>query len=406
MVQKVYQNNRKKEAKNMSTDKKIATTVYCGTINGKAVHKFVRASSQRELNNKVIALRNEVKNGKNIYEKALFGVWAEKWMEEVKIPSGISNGTLTQYDSAIKHLNRVFEFVEFKKITLSDFQKFMNELAEENPNTGEAAAKRTLENVKKVARAIFDYARSNNIAGVPDFFRIVTIPKNSPVMKRRALTETEQNWIIEMEHRAQLPAMIMMFAGLRRGEVIPLQWSDIDLGRGLIHVNKSVEFVGNNPVLKNGGKTESAVRVIPIPPVLVEFLQKTKRESKVLSKYVCTNACGNMHTKSSWRKMWESYLNDMNVRYGYEGTISKNDPKYKSGDLPMRIENITPHYLRHTFATLLFLQKVDLATAKQLLGHADISTTVNIYTDLKNFNKALLSDEYLQKLNGEYAIPA
>ena len=72
----------------------------------------------------------------------------------------------------------------------------------------------------------------------------------------------------------------------------------------------------------------------------------------------------------------------------------------------MRIENFTPHYLRHTFATLLYLEGVNVVTAKQLLGHADISTTVNIYTDLENFNKSLLSKEYVEKLSKEYAIPA
>ncbi|MGN0628882.1 MAG: tyrosine-type recombinase/integrase [Oscillospiraceae bacterium] len=390
----------------MSTKQKYYTTVYCGTVNGKATHKKVTANSQRELNNKANALKNEVQNGKKIYEKALFGVWAEKWLNEVKIPSGIGNGTLTQYNSAIKHLNSYFEYVELKKISLSDFQQFINELAAENPNTEKPTSKRTLDSIKKVASSIFDYARSNNIAGVPDFFKSVVIPKNSPVMKRRALTETEQRWIIETPHRAQLPAMIMMFAGLRRGEVIPLQWSDIDLKSGFISVNKSVEFMGNNPVVKQGGKTENAVRTIPIPPVLIEYLQNVKKDSKVLSKYVCNNANGKLHTKSSWRKMWESYLVDLNIQYGYDGKINKNDPRYKSSVLPMRIENFTPHYLRHTFATLLYLEGVNVVTAKQLLGHADISTTVNIYTDLENFNKSLLSKEYVEKLSKEYAIPA
>jgi len=52
----------------------------------------------------------------------------------------------------------------------------------------------------------------------------------------------------------------------------------------------------------------------------------------------------------------------------------------------------------------LYLEDVNVVTAKQLLGHADISTTVNIYTDLQNFNKATLSSEYMKKLQNEYAI--
>ena len=387
----------------MSTNKVYETHVYVGMENGKPVSKHVRASSQRELNSKVSALKVQLDAGKNIYDKAMFGVWADKWLNEIKIPSGIGNGTLTQYTSAIKHLNKKFEFVEMKHITLSQFQSFINELAKKNPNTGEPMAKSTLENIKKVASGIFSYARSNNIAGVPDFFKSVMIPKNSPVNERRALTEEEQQWIIDTPHRAQLPAMIMMFAGLRRGEVIPLEWADVDLKKGLITINKSIEFVENKGEIKKGGKTTNAKRKVPIPPILIEYLANIKKESKVLSKYVCVNEKGNYHTKSSWRKMWDSYLNDLNVKYGYDGDISKFNPKYGT-ELPMRIPKITPHYLRHTFATLLFLEDVNVVAAKQFLGHADISTTVNIYTDLENFNKAELSEEYIEKLKSNYRI--
>jgi Phage integrase family. len=98
---------------------------------------------------------------------------------------------------------------------------------------------------------------SNNIAGVTDFFSSVTISKSAPTKERRALTESEQQWIIDTEHRAQLPAMIMLFSGLRRGEVIPLMWSDVDLKRGFISVNKSVEFTTNQPNIKKAVKVQA-----------------------------------------------------------------------------------------------------------------------------------------------------
>jgi len=56
--------------------------------------------------------------------------------------------------------------------------------------------------------------------------------------------------------------------------------------------------------------------------------------------------------------------------------------------------------------TLLYLENINVVTAKQILGHADISTTVNIYTDLNNFNKFMLSESFIHKLNNEYAIAA
>ena len=68
----------------------------------------------------------------------------------------------------------------------------------------------------------------------------------------------------------------------------------------------------------------------------------------------------------------------------------------------MRIPNITAHWLRHTYATLLYLSGVDILTAKEQLGHADIQTTLNIYTHLDTIYKqkqVLKLDEYLVKAN-------
>lgn len=69
-------------------------------------------------------------------------------------------------------------------------------------------------------------------------------------------------------HRAQTAAMIMLYAGLRRGELIPLLWSDIDLKAGTISVNKSVEFINGAPNLKSGGKTDAATRTVFMPKLL------------------------------------------------------------------------------------------------------------------------------------------
>lgn len=424
----------------MNNKKQYRTTVYCGTVNGKAIRKYISASSPRELNKKVNAVKAEVAAGKDIYTNALFGVWADKWLNEYKKPSGISTGTLTQYQSAINHINRYFEFTELKKIKLSDFQCAVNELAEQNPNTGKPMAKASLENIVKVAAAVCRYARSNDIAGAPDFFKEVSITRNAPVNKRRALTEQEQDYIIQFEHRAQPAAMIMMFSGLRRGELIPLQWSDVDLKGGYISVNKSVEFSSNQPIVKQGGKSASAVRIVPIPKVLIDYLTEYKASSRVISTLVCVNASGRMHTKTSFRKMWDSYIFDLNIRYGYEGLESKKSLlhylkkvigtaqqkkqieklldsenltdadiikyiKHNAKELiPMRIEPFTPHFLRHTYATLLYLQNIDVVSAKQYLGHSDIQTTVNIYTDLKNNSRFTLSDTYKAKLQQGYKI--
>lgn len=385
----------------MAIKTEYKTTVYLGMVNGQKIRKTIRANSKKELDKMVMELKVNAGNKNLIYTKAKFGEWADKWLDEYKIPSGIGIGTITEYKSAIKHINNYFEFVELKEIHLSEFQKMINELTIKNPNTNKPMSKKSLENIIKVASAIFRYADSNNVPDVPRFFKEVIISKKAPKKKRRALTEDEQQMIVDTPHRCQLAAMILMFSGLRRGELIPLLWSDIDLDNGIIYVTKSVEMQKNTAYIKDGGKTDSAVRKVAIPPILVNYLIEYKKNHKRLNFLVCTNAQGKMHTKSSFRKMWDSYLLELNIKYGYPG---KDVSKYSPSKLPMKIERFTAHYLRHTYATILYLQGIDAVTAKQYLGHSDVQTTINIYTDLENNSLLDISNSYKTKLNTEYKI--
>ena len=92
-------------------------------------------------------------------------------------------------------------------------------------------------------------------------------------------------------------------------------------------------------------------------------------------------------------------MTDLNAKYGYRGEESKKRP----GGLSMRIEPFTPHQLRHTFCTLMYFAGVDVLTARDQMGHKDISVTLGIYTSLdKKFKKKKINrlDSYLKKQTG------
>lgn len=387
----------------MVTNQQYRTTVYLGIVDGKKIRKTIRANSQRELNRKVKQAKLNSQNDILDLSKQnnTFDVWSMKWLNEYKQPLGLNIGTITEYQCMIKHINKYFNNTELKDITLSKFQCMINDLAIENPNTKKPASKKTLESIIKVAAAIFRYADSNNVPNVPHFFKEVVVPKKAPQTNRRSLTYEEQQRIINTPHRCQSTAMIMMFAGLRRGELIPLTWSDIDLKNGYISITKSVEMQKNQAIIKKGGKTDSAIRKVAIPPILIDYLKNYKQNQQSDKEIVCVNAKGEMHSKSSFRKMWDSYLKDLNIKYGFN---NKDVSKFNPNKLPMKIEYFTPHYLRHTYATILYLQGVNMVSAKQYLGHSDIQTTINIYTDLKNNSLLNITDSYKKSLNNEYKI--
>ena len=113
----------------------------------------------------------------------------------------------------------------------------------------------------------------------------------------------------------------MMYAGLRRGELIPLLWSDIDLQAKTIDVNKSVEIINGKSVQKDGeAKTEASIRIIDIPQQLVDFLSFERKKDGITpateSTLVMRSIKGKMLSESGWNRMWNAYWNVLNLKYG------------------------------------------------------------------------------------------
>lgn len=214
-------------------------------------------------------------------------------------------------------------------------------------------------------------------------------PAGAAPEPRDPLTEEQQRWIRETPHAAQRAAMLLLYSGLRRSEATALTWADIDLDDATITVNKGYDFRAKKVKIT---KTPAGVRVVSIPKVLVDYL-RTQQDGCF---YVLHNHKGQQMTEQGWKRLWESYMRDLNVKYGYDSQQNKNRP----GGLPMRIDTFTPHQLRHTFCTLMYFAGVDVMTARDQMGHKDISVTLGIYTALdKKFKKKKINrlDTYLKK---------
>lgn len=383
-------------------DGRIPVQVYLGRIDGKRKYKTVYGKTQKEANEKALEIKLQIKKGIDVTaDQDTFGQWAEKWLKLKS--SSVSASQYGTYKSAIDHLDISLKNVPLIKIRSCDIQEVVSGLAEYNENSGRPAARRTLLLIRSAASQVFGLAVDNRIIEYNPA-DAVKVPAGAPQEHRRALTDKEQQWIINTPHRAQRPAMIMMYAGLRRGELIPLTWGDIDLYGRTISVNKSVEMIGAKAHLKNTAKTLYSIRIVDIPQRLVNFLKSERPADAKESDLVCTAANGQMFTKTSWRTMWSSYLATLNVKYGdftdYCKATKKEWPTsvHRPEKLPMLIPPFTAHWLRHTFATLLYMAGVDVLTAKEQLGHSDIKTTLGIYTHLdKKFKRKSMDklDKYL-----------
>ena len=371
-------------------DGRIAVQVYIGRDKetGKRKYKTVYGATQKEADEKAMQAKIKLQKGIDLSaERDTFGQWAARFLV-AKESDGVCHSQMDSYKCYCKHLS-MLDDIPIYKISLWDIQNIIMELAKDKPDK-KGLSKNTLKHIKGTAKQILQLAVESRAI---DFnpAQDVKIPANAPEKHREALTEEQQQWIVDTPHKMKRAAMIMMYSGLRRGELTPLTWSDVDLVKNTISVNKSVEMINGKPRLKEGAKTKAGVRVVNIPQKLSDFLIQEKEKENPLCIYVVHSEKGTMLSNYAWRSMWKDYMEELNIKYGYNGENIKKS-KFK---LPMKIPPFTPHWLRHTFATLLYMAGVDVMTARDQLGHANIQTTLSIYTHLSQKYK----DKNIEKLN-------
>lgn len=190
----------------------------------------------------------------------------------------------------------------------------------------------------------------------------IKLPKGLPSEKRHAPSDEQiktivQNWRVPFG----MFAFLCLCTGLRKGEALALLKSDIRDGE--ISVTKSLTLLdGIAPKVKEP-KSESGKRTIPIVSILAAPLDEYMKfvDGNILFPSRSYNGSpGNAYmTQSNYDTAWGNYVKTVGL-----------------GDL-------TAHQLRHGTATLLFESGVDVYTARKLLGHAKVSTTMEIYTELR-----------------------
>lgn len=371
-------------------DGRLQSKVYLG--NGK--YKYIYAATNKELQQKIDELKTKLGKGIDVSaENDTFGFWSDRWIELKRMD--VTEKRWRSYDSRRHYLDEL-AYQPIGKIKTAQIQKIIVDCATQpSEATGKPLARQTLINLKNIASQIFKLAIANRVTEFNPAEN-VKVPKETPKETRQPLTDEQQQWVRETLHRAQTAAMIMMYAGLRRGELMALTWSDIDLENRTITVNKAVEFAGNTGKVVPTTKTESGMRTVYIPDILVEYLKNQPRKTFLVSCQVS----GKLHSETSWKRMWESYMNTMNAKYGDFSSVIGTAPKKSQKKRPMIIPTFTPHQLRHTYITMLYLAGVDVMTAKEQAGHADIQTTLNIYTHLDKNHKQKNIDKLNNFLNG------
>lgn len=364
---------------------------------GKRIYKSVYAKSIPELKEKEAEVRLQMGRGLDLLsQRDQFEQWADDWLR-LKDSSEITSREKDHYHRTTEFWKDTFIGYKIDEVRADDIERALLDLGKEG------LSQRTINRYRSTLRQILNRAVGRVIPLNPESQVTHDAIGKAPV-PRRALTVEEQRWIWETPHRAQPVAIIMMLSGLRRGELAALTWDDVDLDKQTITVNKVIEYdATGHPIPRPYTKTEAGMRVVDIPRKLVDYMRDMPRDNTL----VIHTDKGKVMTPSAWTKLWNPYMRLLNIKYG---TRTAADLKREKSSKPgpktyeMTIPPITLHWFRHTYCTLLYLSGVDVLQACAQMGHADVSTTLRIYTHLDAIHKRKIVntlDDYLSKIDEE-----
>ena len=307
----------------------------------------------------------------------------------------------------------------------SDIQKMLNDYITSTTIRGKAPGKKSVESMLYVTKQVFDEALLDRVIELTPVQKI-EIPTFQKT-KIGGLKDEEVDNLLHLNHKHQYIFIILLYSGLRRGELIPLKWKDVNLKEKYIEVNKAIDFRHNRPIIKNTPKTEAGNRKVFITEQFAEYLERVKLEqgdnlygNRVVNmddKLVCPapkmkqiiNANGKkewvavphqyvMFSETAWNNMLHSFYVAYELAYGNPDGYDPHDPRFK-----LTKPRIRPHMLRHTFCCSMFYAGVPVNVAQRQMGHADASTTLRIYAQCESEKKA--KEEIIKKMSNKKLTP-
>lgn len=313
--------------------------------NGK--RKYIRAKTKEELKEKVDAVKRELALGIDIGDTTTFRDYATHWFQTTRKPFITQNSAEALWMMLSKH---VFPYIG--KMKLRDIKApAIREVMRQNSGLCNKYQKKILSTM----RTIFKMAVDDDIiirSPVPNEVKI----GGADTEEVEPLSPEQQDQLLEAAKGTVMYPIVyvLMHTGLRRGEVTGLMWSDIDYQQEVIHVRRHVVTDNNGkPELVDGAKTDAGVRDVPMPKCLISFLKEMQASTR--SVYLFTTQNGTLYSSTALTRVWN--------------TLRKRVPFQTK-----------PHQLRHTYATYLFEQGLDVKQVQYILGHSDPTVTMNIYT--------------------------
>jgi integrase len=350
-------------------------------IDGK--RKSIFAKSRREVEKKRHEALAAIERGEHpIPQQVTLASYLLFWLKEFVQPK-LRTKTYDSYRYLVeRHIIAALGNVKLARLTPEDVQRFLNKQLE-----------------RGLSRTTVSYQRSILRKALNDAMRFGYVHRNVVTLTDSPGTDRkEQRWLEPSEakrfvsaaqdHRLEALWVIAVTTGLRKGEVLGLRWDDIDLDRRQLRVNQQLQRVnGRLEVLPL--KTERSRRTIPLTDLAMEALRKHRaRQSE-----------DKLQAGQHWKNSGLVFVTEIggpleprNVNRAFKMILKK-------ADLPL---DVRFHDLRHSAASHLVGKGVDMRTVADILGHSQITLTLDTYSHLTEGHRRKAVDQLAMIYSEDY----
>jgi len=290
--------------------------------------------------------------------------WVDTWLEVYIVPN-VSPTTLSRYEGMIKrYIKPLLGHIQVQQLTTLAVQAWVNGL-KTSPVSGKEMSATTVKHAYHVLKGAMDKAVLAGIIAKTPCAGIM-LPKGQ---KKPAVVYDEEQikQLIAASKGTEMELIIdiELCLGLRRGELLGLQWEDIDWEKNQIHIVRNRVVVDGKSIVKDP-KTETSRRIVDVPVQLIQKLRQHK--NKCLANRL---RLGQAYTTTDYiivhpdgKPIYPEYVTQL----------------FKKLLVKAGLPECRFHDLRHLCASIMLMQGVNVKVAQEHLGHKDISTTMNIYS--------------------------
>ena len=370
--------------------------------NGKLVALY--AKTPEELYNKETIALEQIENATFHRKTPTVAEYCEKWllMQSVHIRAT----TLTDYTSKVRrHIIAELGDKRMGEVSLDDIQLALVPVSKKSASV--------YKSVVILYKSIFRAAKESRIIDYNPTIYLTTKGGGVPQEEKQALTDEQTERLLDAI-RGLPPyvfVMIGLYAGLRREEILALQWDSVylDTDTPYLTVRRAWHTEHNRPVILDELKTKAAERNVPLPTCLAECLKEAKANS--ISEYVVSNQDGDPLSYTQFKRLWQYIVTrtakPRKARKLVDGKYVKymlypelGEKARNNGHVVYSLDfEVTPHQLRHTYITNLIHSSVDPKTVQYLAGHESSQITMDIYAKVK-YNRP---EQMVKAMSGAFA---